>query len=133
MQASGESSPLAHVRQFFSAASPVSSRAGGDHTMLANNVNLTIFEGRAANKPVRLNPDASRVVTSSPSLKRGGQNQAPRIGTGCAAATVSFSGRCNPHLRLLVRCTTLPLLPLTRSGLQAPDSRCQWHRDRRGE
>ena len=53
MQAAGELSPLAHFRQIFSAASPVSSRAGAKHTMLANNVNLTIFGGGAANKLCR--------------------------------------------------------------------------------
>ena len=49
MRPAGESSPLAHFRQIFSAASPVSSGAGAKHTMLANNVNLTMFEGRVDN------------------------------------------------------------------------------------
>jgi len=44
MQAAGESSPSAYVRLISSAASPVSSGAGGNHTMHANNVNLTILD-----------------------------------------------------------------------------------------
>jgi hypothetical protein len=41
MQAAGESSPSAYVRLI---SSPVSSGAGGNHTMHANNVNLTILD-----------------------------------------------------------------------------------------
>jgi hypothetical protein len=43
MQAAGESSPLAHFRQIFQLLRLSSSGTGAKHTMLANNVNLTIF------------------------------------------------------------------------------------------
>jgi len=53
MQAAGESSPLAHFRQIFQLLRLSSSGTGAKHTMLANNVNLTIFTGRAANSGYR--------------------------------------------------------------------------------
>ena len=76
-------------RQIFAAAPPVSTRAGTRRTMLANDVNLTIFGGGAANEPpARLNTEHKPTMMPRP------RRPAPAAsGAGAEAASREMHSR----------------------------------------